>query len=78
MSQFTRRDARQMAIVIGCGVTDEAERMKLADDFAAMLFRPGDADRTRKTAEFVSQVELAADNPRDYTNSLPAAPGTQP
>jgi hypothetical protein len=68
----TQRGARQMAIVIGVDVTDDAERMKLADDFAAMLYPPGTASRDEKIIEFVSQVERAADNPQDYTSSLPA------
>jgi hypothetical protein len=72
MAQVTKSDARQMAIIIGATITNEAERMLLAARFAALLFVPGDAFRAEKTCEFAEQVERAADNPQDYTSSLPA------
>jgi hypothetical protein len=67
-----KRDARQLAIVLGCGVTNEAERMAVADQFAAMLYPPGSTDVDAKIIEFVDLVERAAANPQDYANSLPA------
>lgn len=63
MSAVTLGDVRQAAIILGMNVSDEASRMKAAEQFAA-LFRA--RFYTFDTAEFLSLVERVHDCPQDY------------